>query len=149
MQLTLLCETITYCLLEPLAASIHPSSDHWILRDYAAFLLALTARLFGLITVILFGCYNLSTWEARNQDFSLLSADRWWSTTRRAVQDALSNTVSLLGCQAASNPQMQTIATDDPMACCMSVCLSYACAVQKWLNESTSCRDLGTQETFY
>jgi len=43
-QLSLLCETITYCLLEPLAASIHPSSDHWILRDYAAYLLAITMR---------------------------------------------------------------------------------------------------------
>jgi len=43
--LSLLCQTISYCLLEPLAAaSIHPSSDHWVLRDYAACLLAITTR---------------------------------------------------------------------------------------------------------
>lgn len=43
--LSILCQTISYCLLEPVAAaSIHPSSDHWILRDYAACLLAITTR---------------------------------------------------------------------------------------------------------
>ncbi|PVD26096.1 hypothetical protein C0Q70_13764 [Pomacea canaliculata] len=31
---------VEYCLLEPLAASINPLNDHWMLRDYAARLLA-------------------------------------------------------------------------------------------------------------
>ncbi len=39
-QLNMLVEGVVYCLLEPLAASINPSNDHWALRDYAARLLA-------------------------------------------------------------------------------------------------------------
>ncbi|KAJ8308361.1 LOW QUALITY PROTEIN: hypothetical protein KUTeg_013235 [Tegillarca granosa] len=38
--LNLLVQGVTYCLLEPLAASINPTNDHWSLRDYAARLLA-------------------------------------------------------------------------------------------------------------
>lgn len=38
--LNLMVQGTTYCLLEPLAASINPSNDHWALRDYAARLLA-------------------------------------------------------------------------------------------------------------
>ncbi|KAK3093072.1 hypothetical protein FSP39_010728 [Pinctada imbricata] len=38
--LSQLVQGVTYCLLEPLAASINPRNDHWVLRDYAAFLLA-------------------------------------------------------------------------------------------------------------
>ncbi|XP_014817709.1 PREDICTED: TAF6-like RNA polymerase II p300/CBP-associated factor-associated factor 65 kDa subunit 6L, partial [Calidris pugnax] len=36
--------SVTYCALEPLAASINPLNDHWTLRDYAAMLLS---RIFG------------------------------------------------------------------------------------------------------
>ncbi|XP_048731992.2 TAF6-like RNA polymerase II p300/CBP-associated factor-associated factor 65 kDa subunit 6L isoform X2 [Ostrea edulis] len=35
-----LVQGVSYCLLEPLAASINPSNDHWTLRDYAARVLA-------------------------------------------------------------------------------------------------------------
>ncbi|XP_021370631.1 TAF6-like RNA polymerase II p300/CBP-associated factor-associated factor 65 kDa subunit 6L [Mizuhopecten yessoensis] len=38
--LNMVVQGTTYCLLEPLAASINPSNDHWALRDYAARLLA-------------------------------------------------------------------------------------------------------------
>lgn len=38
--LSLLVQGTTYCLLEPMVASINPSNDHWALRDYAARLLA-------------------------------------------------------------------------------------------------------------
>uniref|UniRef100_T1IMM4 TAF6 C-terminal HEAT repeat domain-containing protein n=1 Tax=Strigamia maritima TaxID=126957 RepID=T1IMM4_STRMM len=42
--LCLLTQGLLYCILEPLAASINPTNDHWTLRDYAARLLALIAR---------------------------------------------------------------------------------------------------------
>nr|CAB3266800.1 TAF6-like RNA polymerase II p300/CBP-associated factor-associated factor 65 kDa subunit 6L [Phallusia mammillata] len=35
-----LLNSVMYCVLEPLAASINPLNDHWILRDYGARLLA-------------------------------------------------------------------------------------------------------------
>lgn len=35
-----LVQGVSYCLLESLAASINPSNDHWMLRDYAARVLA-------------------------------------------------------------------------------------------------------------
>ncbi|XP_071079391.1 TAF6-like RNA polymerase II p300/CBP-associated factor-associated factor 65 kDa subunit 6L [Haliotis cracherodii] len=38
--LNLLVQAVLYCVLEPLAASIYPRNDHWLLRDYAARLLA-------------------------------------------------------------------------------------------------------------
>lgn len=37
--LGLLVQSVMYCGLEPLAASINPLNDHWVLRDYAARLL--------------------------------------------------------------------------------------------------------------
>lgn len=42
--LNLLVHSIQYCVLEPLAASMNPTNDHWILRDYAARLLAQLIR---------------------------------------------------------------------------------------------------------
>jgi len=48
--------------------------------------------------------------------------------------------------------EMRTIATDDPVAWCESVCPHCACALQKRLNGSTSCmgwRLLGTVGTLY
>ena len=33
-------KAVTYCVLEPLAASINPLNDHWVLRDYGALLAA-------------------------------------------------------------------------------------------------------------
>ncbi|KAK7504141.1 hypothetical protein BaRGS_00004445 [Batillaria attramentaria] len=42
--LNLLVQSVEYCMLEPLAASINPQNDHWILRDYAARLLAAIVR---------------------------------------------------------------------------------------------------------
>lgn len=39
--LVLLVQSVLYCILEPLAASINPINDHWTLRDSAAQLLAL------------------------------------------------------------------------------------------------------------
>ncbi|XP_041353435.1 eukaryotic translation initiation factor 5B-like [Gigantopelta aegis] len=38
--LNVLVQGVVYCVLEPLAASINPRNDHWVLRDYAACLLA-------------------------------------------------------------------------------------------------------------
>ena len=43
-QLNMLVQGVLYCILEPLAASINPSNDHWALRDYAARLLAQITR---------------------------------------------------------------------------------------------------------
>ncbi|KAL5008417.1 hypothetical protein ScPMuIL_013998 [Solemya velum] len=37
--LSLLVKGVMYCVTEPLAASINPTNDHWVLRDYAARLL--------------------------------------------------------------------------------------------------------------
>lgn len=37
-------QTIEYCGIEPLAASINPQNDHWALRDYASRLLGITTR---------------------------------------------------------------------------------------------------------
>lgn len=42
--LTMIVQTIEYCGIEPLAASINPQNDHWALRDYASRLLGLTTR---------------------------------------------------------------------------------------------------------
>lgn len=39
-HLGVLVKAVEYCILEPLAASINPLNDHWILRDYAARLLS-------------------------------------------------------------------------------------------------------------
>uniref|UniRef100_UPI00358F5586 TAF6-like RNA polymerase II p300/CBP-associated factor-associated factor 65 kDa subunit 6L n=1 Tax=Myxine glutinosa TaxID=7769 RepID=UPI00358F5586 len=42
-----LISSVSYCILEPLAASINPLNDHWVLRDYAALLLAEIVTLYG------------------------------------------------------------------------------------------------------
>ncbi|XP_025906671.1 TAF6-like RNA polymerase II p300/CBP-associated factor-associated factor 65 kDa subunit 6L, partial [Nothoprocta perdicaria] len=39
--------SVTYCVLEPLAASINPLNDHWTLRDAAAMLLGRICRTHG------------------------------------------------------------------------------------------------------
>ncbi len=44
LQLSMLVQGVLYCMLEPLAASINPLNDHWVLRDYAARLLAQITR---------------------------------------------------------------------------------------------------------
>ncbi|XP_029633887.1 transcription initiation factor TFIID subunit 6b [Octopus sinensis] len=42
--LGLLVQSVMYCGLEPLAASINPLNDHWVLRDYAARLLGFIVK---------------------------------------------------------------------------------------------------------
>ena len=39
-QMEMLLQAILFCLVEPLAASINATSDHWSIRDYGARLLA-------------------------------------------------------------------------------------------------------------
>lgn len=48
----MLVQSVLYCMLEPLAASINPLNDHWVLRDYASRLLAQITRW----TEVMHGC---------------------------------------------------------------------------------------------